>query len=69
MSHTVKRWVLAATLVVLMPVTIVCDLPALDEVYAAFNFEVYDDDCCGHRHDDCWFDCDDDWSFDFDWWW
>jgi hypothetical protein len=69
MSHTVKRWVLAVTLLVLMPVTIVCDLPAVDEIYDAFDIEVYDDDCRGHCHDDCWFDCDDEWSFDFDWWW
>lgn len=69
MFRSGKIWTLLATLAMLMPVTIVCDVPALDDVFDDLDFEVYyDDDYHGH-HSDCWFRCDDEWFFDLDWWW
>jgi hypothetical protein len=57
---------LLSTLAVLVPVTIVCEVPELDD----YEFEVYYDYGYYHHHDDCWwYDCDDEWFFDFDWWW
>ena len=69
MSHWVKKLTLVSVLVALLPATIVCDVPGLDEVFDELDFYVYDDgchydDCC----DDCWSRCDD-WFFDFDCWW
>ncbi|MFQ5807358.1 MAG: hypothetical protein ACE5I3_13000 [Phycisphaerae bacterium] len=71
MFRLAKKWVLLATLAMLLPVTIVCDVPGLAGVLRAFDYQVYYDDYFYYYdyHDDCWFHCDDEWFFDFDWWW
>jgi len=67
MFRSAKLWALAAILMVLMPVTIVCDVPGLDEFVEYVDVCYYDDCDCHHGS---WYDCDDDeWFFDFDWWW
>jgi hypothetical protein len=74
MYRSARKWVLVATLL-LVPVTIVCDVPGLERVVESFDAEVYYDDYYYDRHYDddhsydCWFPCDDEWFFDFDWWW
>lgn len=71
MLRNAKRWALAATLATLMQVTLVCDGPDMDDVEEFFedlDIEVHYDDH-GHHHDDCWYGCEDDFFFDFDWWW
>ncbi len=75
MSPFIKKWTLLTSLLALLPATIVCDVPGLDGVLHAFDRDVYyDGHCCDyydddHHHHDCWSGCDDEWSFDFDWWW
>ena len=75
MFHSARKWTLLTALLVMVPVTIVCDVPGLDGVFEALDVEMYHDDCCydryyydDYRHD-CWFACDDEWFFDFDWRW
>jgi hypothetical protein len=75
MFRAAKRWTLAI-LLVLVPVTVVCDVPDFDGVFRAFDYDVYYDGyCCDYYYDeyyhddDCRFGCDDEWFFDFDWWW
>jgi hypothetical protein len=70
MSRSAGKWMLLATLTAVMPVTLVCEVPELDYLLDRYEFEVYYDyDQQYDDHHGCWFDCDDDWSFDFDWWW
>jgi len=68
MFRSARKWVLLATLAVLVPVTVVCDVPEFDYIFDDYGFDVYYD-YDHHHHDDCWFDCDDGSFFDFDWWW
>jgi len=72
MFRAAKTWAMIMTLAVLSQVTIVCDGPDSDDVEDFFE-ELFDDldiDVRVHDHDHgCWYDCEDDWSFDFDWWW
>jgi hypothetical protein len=72
MHRSAKKWALAVTLTGLMQLAIVCDTRELERFFDDLGVEVYYDDChCGSW--DCyqfgyWSDCDDEWSFDFDWW-
>ena len=71
MFRTAKRWALAVTLMGLLQITFVCDTEALEDLFDDLGVAVYYDDhygCGDCYHYDCWSDCDDDWSFDFDWW-
>lgn len=72
MHRSAKKWALAVTLVGLMQIAIVCDARELEEFFDDLGVEVYYDDCDRGYWDchqfDCWSDCDDGWSFDFDWW-
>jgi hypothetical protein len=68
MFRSAKKLALAATLAMLLQVTIVCDPSELEGLFGDLGFDVYYDDHDYHHHDDCWYDCDDEWFFDFDWW-
>jgi hypothetical protein len=72
MFRTAKKWALAVALLGLLQVTFVCDAEALEDFFDDLGVEVYYDrhyGCDDCYHSGCWSDCDDDWSFDFDWWW
>lgn len=72
MYRAAKKWALAVTLMGLMQLAIVCDTRELEEFFDDLDVEVYYDDChrgYGDCHQfGCWSDCDDEWSFDLDWW-
>jgi hypothetical protein len=72
MFRGAKKWALAVTLTGLLQVAVVCDTRELEEFFEDAGLRVYYDDGGRGSRDcydfGCWYDCNDDWSFEFDWW-